>query len=715
MLQRILQSRATTVILVVLCVVFAVHIFQRQAEGVRVDLTEDDLYSLTPGSEGLLAKMRQEGKKPVDITLYFSETTGKTLPRFIKNFLTYERYVRSLLREYERASEGRLRVEFVDPLPDSDEEQDALEAGLDGKVINQEGDRFFFGLLFETQTGSREVVEFLWPDQQENLEYEISKTLYRLQWPVGGRIGVISSLEVLGSGADNPYMQQMLAAQGRQPQQPWVVLDLLRELYQVESLGTDVDEISRDVYDLLLVIHPKSLPVKTQWAIDQWVTTGGNALIFLDPYAIDDQPAFLQSPQQQLEAMQYQPASNLEPLLAAWGLQRPENQFAVDLDLAVQRPTRTGGTELFLIDLLLDGSMLEQTLAPDHPVFQGLTDLRLVLAGALERVDGVDNDTAGVEYTPLITTTVAGTTLEIQPGFGAEGLHYMDLGDPAKLRDRYSPGTEKVVLAYQLSGRLPSAFPQGVEFPAETPAPPPGLPPGIELPPPADAEMVRREPVAEEQRDDATVLVFADVDLLSDQIAFASNVFNLLQAANDNHKVLLNAVDYLLGSEELMQVRAKHSIDRPFLRFDEIEASAAAETLERERQLREDIQRFQEELSQKQSEMTQRNAALMEKQLRDEVERVNTTLTERERELREIRKERRQALEREEASVRFSVLVWMPLLVLLAGIGVAWRRRAMLSEALARRAGTPAAGTPAAGAPAAGNEVEVAKEKSDDA
>ena len=64
----------------------------------------------------ILGKMSAEGVKPITVKLYFSLTVGKSLPRFIKQFIVYEDYVRSLLKEYERASGGKIRLEYYDPM-----------------------------------------------------------------------------------------------------------------------------------------------------------------------------------------------------------------------------------------------------------------------------------------------------------------------------------------------------------------------------------------------------------------------------------------------------------------------------------------------------------------------------------------------------------------------------------------------------------------------
>ena len=53
--------------------------------------------------------------------------------------------------------------------------------------------------------------------------------------------------------------------------------------------------------------------------------------------------------------------------------------------------------------------------------------------------------------------------------------------------------------------------------------------------------MTRHEPVPEDERRESAVIVFADVDLIADQVAFERNVFGLVQTANDNHKLLLNS------------------------------------------------------------------------------------------------------------------------------------------------------------------------------
>ncbi len=659
-------AKAITVVLIALVTIFGIHLVFQITAGLRVDFTEDNLFSLTDGSKAILAKLEDEGVKPIDLKLYFSLTSGKSLPKFIKQFVVYESYVRSLLKEYERAAKGKIKVSFIDPVTDSDDAQHALDYGLDGKPINQHGDLFFFGLVFETQTGSKDVIEFLWPNQQEDIEYEISKKIHSLLWPASQRIGVLSSLEVISS--DDPYMAQLMAAQGKRAPESWIAMKLLQESYTVSRIETETDHISKDEYDLLMVIHPRTLPEKTLWAIDEWVTTGGNAFIMLDPFSIDDQPP--PNPQNQFAAYQYKPSSNLERLTSGWGVKRTEDAIAADVELGLRRPvSRTSGPEKVIIDLSISEENRDDVVV-DHPITRGLNNLRFFMAGRL----AIDAE-AEATITPLITTTDKGGTLEIKPGFpSGNELTFMDANNPSKLRDSFSPGTEPVVLACLISGKLPSAFPNGGTFASNVPEPPPGLPPGVQMPPPEDAEMITKQAVPEEERGESTVMLFADVDFISNQVAFQQSFFGPA-AANDNHKVMLNGVDFLLGAQELMDVRAKSSISRPFIRFDKIEEKADAESQEREKELRADVQRFQEEMRTKQSELSQRNAQLFEKKLQDEVDSLNEKIQEGNRELREIRKGKRAAIEREEAWVRFSIMWLMPILVFVLGMTLYVRRK----------------------------------------
>ena len=131
-----------------------------------------------------------------------------------------------------------------------------------------------------------------------------------------------------------------------------------------------------------------------------------------------------------------------------------------------------------------------------------------------------------------------------------------------------------------------------------------------------------------------------------------------------------------------MKVRSKKPVNRPFTLFDEIEAKADERTLEREQELRTEIATFEEQLREKQS--VANNQALFKKQLQDEVDQLNERIVEANRELIEIRKNKRAALEDQEMFVRVTTLAVTPSLVLAFGLFLFFRRRRLDQQARRR-------------------------------
>ena len=89
-----------------------------------------------------------------------------------------------------------------------------------------------------------------------------------------------------------------------------------------------------------------------------------------------------------------------------------------------------GAAESLVVDLAISQNEFADTVDTQQPIFQGLADLRFLLAGVLERVEPIDTgegdeddgeageetasaaEPSGVEITPLITTTASGRSLD---------------------------------------------------------------------------------------------------------------------------------------------------------------------------------------------------------------------------------------------------------------------------------------------------------------
>ena len=85
-----------------------------------------------------------------------------------------------MLRAYQRASGGKLKLHVIDPQPFSEEEDRAAEFGLQAVPLNQGGDKVYFGLAGTNAEGNTQIIPFFPLDQEEFLEYEVSRLVQSL-------------------------------------------------------------------------------------------------------------------------------------------------------------------------------------------------------------------------------------------------------------------------------------------------------------------------------------------------------------------------------------------------------------------------------------------------------------------------------------------------------------------------------------------------------
>lgn len=274
----------------------------------RVDLTSDQLYTLTPGTLHIVDGLHA----PLRLTLYFSSHATRDLPQL----RSYEQRVAEMLQEMVARSHGHLRLQIVDPVPYSDDETSAEGYGLSPINGGTNGERVFFGLVGSTLPANPDAdgdgedhlpkkvqaIPLFDPSRETFLEYDIAKLLYELDQPSKPLIGVISSLPVQG----NPVIGE----------EPWTVMRQLAQQFDVKSLdATKLKHIDSDL-KALLVIHPKHLPADALYAIDQYVLHGGHLVVFVDPVAEMDNTPFIDS-----TGVTDDHNSDLSRLFAAWGVQ----------------------------------------------------------------------------------------------------------------------------------------------------------------------------------------------------------------------------------------------------------------------------------------------------------------------------------------------------------------------------------------------------------
>src|SRR5213079_1868634 len=92
----------------------------------------------------------------------------------------------------------------------------------------------------------------------------------------------------------------------------------------------DSGEIDKDV-NVLMVVQPREISEKAQYAIDQFIMRGGKLIAFLDPLPLMDSRE-----QNQMLGSIPNSGSNLDKLLKAWGLSLDTSKVVADLNFKMQ-------------------------------------------------------------------------------------------------------------------------------------------------------------------------------------------------------------------------------------------------------------------------------------------------------------------------------------------------------------------------------------------
>ena len=497
----------------------------------RLDLTEQKLYTISAGTEKVLAEIEQ----PVELYFFYSDQASKDLP----TLRTYAKRVEEMLKAYERAAEGKLKLHIIDPQPFSAEEDQAAEFGLQAVPLNAGGDKLYFGLAGRVGDGVPQAIPVFALDQEEFLEYDISRLVQSLAKPERPVIGVLSGLPLNG-GFD---------MQTRQPSQPWMVMEEIRQQFQIESLKAGIDQIPEKV-SVLLLVHPKDLPEQSLYAIDQFVLRGGKLLAFVDPYSEVD--SGMPMPGEEAASK----TSDLPALFKAWGVQLLPDQVVTDGAYAMalsmgegQRAVRHAGF------LSLPRAALDQSDVSTA----GLETLTLASAGILEPLAGAKS-----RFTPLLQSSVYAMPVDSK--------RLALLQNPEELIRELQPTGQRYAMAARISGPAETAFANGIE----------GRKDGLK------------------SADNINVIVVADTDLLSDRMWVQVQDFfgqRMPQPWADNASFTINALDNLSGSDALISVRSRGRFSRPFEVVDALQRTAEVKFREQEAELQQRLAATEQQLA----------------------------------------------------------------------------------------------------------------------
>jgi ABC-type uncharacterized transport system involved in gliding motility auxiliary subunit len=558
-------------------------------------------------------------REPIRLQFFYSEKAAESLPQF----RVFAQRVRELLEEAAARSHGKITLEIVDPEPFSEAEDKAAAYGLQAVPLGATGDSLYFGLVGTNTTDGETTMPFIQPDKEAFLEYDLAKLISTLSEDHKPVLAVLSGLPT-GPGVD---------ANG-QPSLGWVFDRNLSELFEMRRLQANPASIGDDV-NLLMVVHPKGLSEDAQYAIDQFVLRGGHLLAFVDPDAESDPaPAGLA-----LGSPDSGRSSDLPRLFKAWGLAFDPNKVVLDPQNALQvQPDPNQPPVQHPAILGLGKKFLDQK----DVVTADLETVNLSSAGALSLASG-----SPLRMEPLMQSSSSAS-------LGDAAIVRAAASEPGLLMQKYPSGNAgPYVLAGRLSGKLKSAFPERSES---------GHLAESKLP--------------------ANIVVVADTDLLADRLWVQVQNFLGQPVYNpfaNNGDFVFNVVDNLVGNDDLIAVRTRVDSNRPFEKVQVMRRAAEAQFQAREQELQKQLDELEQKLSQLQPANGGQAQALNREQQAQLLQFQQQKLATR-KELRDVQHRLNARIDTLGNQLKLVNILGMPLLVVLAALALAWRRRRTRQE-----------------------------------
>ena len=627
-LQTILYSTAG--VLVMLGILILLN-FIAGAARARLDLTQEKAYTLSAGTKAILKKL----DTPVTIRFYCTQSESATPETvFLKG---YARKVEDLLAEYRQVGGSKVKIEKYDPQPDSDAEDSARLDGIEPQALAG-ADRFYLGVAVKC-ADELQSISFLAPNRERLLEYDLTRAIVRAETPEKPTIGLMSPLPVFGMPS-NPMMQQM----GQQGSQPWTIVNELKNDFNVKRVGMDVDKIDDDI-KLLLVIAPKDISDKAQYAIDQFIMRGGKLVAFLDAQCLADNRQ-----QNQMMANMGGGGSSLDKLLKAWGIQFDSGKVVADLKYKMQLRGRNGEPQEAPAWLALTSDAVDK----DDVTTSQIDNIWLPLSGAF-----TGTPVAGLKQTVLLRSSKDSQLVD--------GMLANLSGE--NIMKEFKPSGVNYNLAIRLAGKFNTAFPEGA--------------PQEKKDEKSDAEKKDEKKPEEkkpgdslkETKGDNAVVLFGDADMLYDPFTMRriDSPFGAMQMAmNANLNLAQNVIEQMTGDSNLIAVRSRAALNRPFTRVKEMETVANEKFQSEIKRLEESAAEAQRKINEMQAQKKDKDQRfILSPEQRTELEKLRKEEAETRKHLKQVQKDLRKEVVSLQTRLKWINILAVPLAVTATGIVIA--------------------------------------------
>ncbi len=618
-----LLSTTGLVLAVILFIAFNV-VVNGNFKSLRVDLTEDNLYTLSQGSLNIIAALPDI----ITLQLYYTEKVAQELP----GLKSYGQRVQELLAEYQRRSNGKIRVKIINPKPFSDDEHRARRYGLQAVPIDGKAHPLYFGLAGTNLLDGIDVIAFFQPEKEDVLEHDITKLIYKLSSAGRKSVGILSALAIDGDNYD-PIKGGLSSSAGGNA--PWAVMAELRQLFNVTTLPNNIHRIPSSI-DVLIIVHPKQFAKSTLYAVDQYVLGGGKLISFVDPYAESDVPE--KDTNNPMAAVVYSRSSNMPDLFKAWGFARASADVVADRKTAIKVDfgARVSNKP---IDYVLWQSITDNQLNKQQAVTSQLKRIEVATPGYFRQLEG-----ATTTLIPLISSSNEAMLVDKRV------VQFRN--DPLALLTKYQSGTLKYPIAVRVTGVAKSAFPQGVK------------------------DQLAPKHLAESSQD-IDVIAIADVDMLQDKFWVQVQDFydqQITYSTSNNVDFLINAIDDMSGEKSLISVRSRGGFSRPFDRVVALERQAEKRYRTQERALQKTLDDAKQRIARMQAERSGSGDRLLNVEQEKEIAEFRITIDKTTQQLREVQGNLRKDIDALHTQLKFFNIGLVPIIVALLAVFTGWLR-----------------------------------------
>jgi|TARA_B110000238_G_scaffold32685_1_gene33495 ABC-type uncharacterized transport system involved in gliding motility auxiliary subunit len=612
---------------------------------VRIDLTEDDLYSLSPGTKNIVANLQG----PLEIMFFYSESATEDTPQI----RTYANRVQELLREIVIASNNRISLSVIDPQPFSEEEDLATQFGIQAVPISQGAPGIYFGLVVAQPEGrennpqgrAAETLPLIRPELEQFLEYEFMKLITKVNEPDLQVVGLLTELDI--DGGFDPVAGQAT--------QQWMIMDIIRQLYAVQRIDKSAGEIDEEI-DILMIVHPQGLSEQMLYAIDQFVMGGGKTMVFLDPNADS-----MVSRTQQGNLIPAGMSSELPGLLEAWGIEFPGDKVLTDNELALRVSMGQGQRPIAHLGML---GAQRNFLTQSDSVTSRLETINMSSPGVIRQAAG-----ASTRFEALIVSSSDSMLMD------ARLLE--DVTDPSILFDEFVSADISHTIAARISGVIKTAFPDGRPIDPVEVTDEEVDEPDSEI---TDAVVAEEEPVPEHlnsSNSEVNILVFADTDMLSDRMWVQVGQFmgqRIPRPFSNNGDMVINALDNLSGGADLSSIRGRGTYSRPFTRVIQLQRQADDRLRVEEAELLDRLAEAEASLAELNQDENGELVGQVTPQIQAEVDRFNEQMLETRRSLRDVQYQLTEDIEQLGANLKLINTALIPVLLSLLALLLSYLR-----------------------------------------